>query len=364
MSSASIQVAESNHPRLTLASGGWVLLVAAAVCAALIGWALAPALLFQRPPGDGRTIESYGFDVGNLLVQRELIAPAMRYRDMVPIMHEPRILTAAEALRINEVERGKYLVSTDRVVGVVIDGEPRAYPIALLNVHEIIHDELAGVPIAVTYNWLGDAARVFDRRVTGNVINFGVSGLVYNANLLMYDVRADDEIGGESLWSQLLGRAVSGPAADAGLALHAIPAQLVSWSHWLDLHPDTTVVARDPGLMRRYRRSSPDEYFNSPEIPYPVASLPEGKAKERAIVVRVDGAERMYPLSEIAQRSQPPDDPREAARRRSFMDEVGGVRIRFVYEPVTNTAMVQADAPIDFFHCFRFAWLAMEDATN
>ena len=189
-----------------------MLVLAALITLGLVVWAVAPAIfrMADRPPGDGETIDSYGFDLTTCLVPQNQIAPAMKYRDMVPVLDNPRHAAAAAIQEINAQQHGKYLVSSDQVVGVQIDGASRAYPISVLNVHDIINDTLGGRPIAVTYNWLSETTRVFDRQIDGRTVLFGVSGLVYNSNLLMYDRSADGAPGAESLWAQIEARAVAG----------------------------------------------------------------------------------------------------------------------------------------------------------
>lgn len=377
----------------TFKSGGWVVLAAVLVSMALTSWAIMPVLLKQRPPGDGQNIESYGFDLSTLLIPASEIATPMLHRDMLPRLDDPRTITAAQAWAINEEQRGKYLVTSDRVVGVVINGEARAYPISLLTVHEIINDTLGGRPITVTYSWPGDAVRVFDREVGDEVLEFGVSGLLYNANMLMYDRRESDSSldwleRGESLWSQLQGRAVSGPAAEAQRTLTAVPAQLVSWSHWQELQPETTVIDRDPSLIKRYRRAEPGQYFISSERPpFPVKPLAEqanGKPgwKDRVVAISTGGEHRVYPVSMIARRAAERyhDSPSRDARlgesqyqepryqespnpdaRPTWADNLGGVELVFISDPSSNTVAVFAPngEAFEMAHAFWFAWHAM-----
>jgi hypothetical protein len=370
----------------TFASGGWVLLIAGLVTIALIAWAVMPALVnvWQRPPGDGRTIESYGFDLSTLSVPRETLVPVMLHRDMVPVLTDPPIITAAEATRLTEEERGKFLVSTDRVIGVVINGEARAYPIQLITVHEVVNDALGGVPIAVTYSWLGDAPRVFDRRVDDQTVELGVSGLVANAGTLLYDRRPPAEgepfvewhERGESLWRQFDGLAVSGPAAENNLTLAPINAQLVSWRQWQQMHPETTVLARDPMLLKRYRRSSPDQYFRSADIPYPVKPLPERDLrvrvgnvdmplpgwKDRMIVLTSEGVARVYPFHVIAAMAMRQDNG-HADDPRTWHDSIAGRGVAFTYDPRAETVAVDVENGVAFIHCFWFLWYANHPET-
>ncbi len=367
--------AEAKRPErlFTFKAGGWIVLFSALVMTALAIWAIAPALYraATRPPGDGRTIESYQFDLGNLTVSRETIVPALLHRDMVPVMEEPEILTVAGVQRIAEEERGRFLVPTDRVVGVEINGEARAYPLMLLNVHEVILDTLGGVPIAVTYSWTSDSFRVFDRRLEGEVLTLGVSGLLWNANTLLYDRRppepGEEETPhierGESLWSQITTNAISGPAADHERALRTIPFQFVSWKQWREMHRETTVVARQPHLIKRYRRASPDTYFESEEFRYPATPMPEDQPeiglgrKDRVLVLwRRDAPETrvVYPIKLIADRAE----EISADLARWEHEPFDGIAVTFDYEGATRTVGVHSEHDLEWTRTLWFTWYA------
>lgn len=245
-----------------LREGGWVLLIAAALFAAIIIWALAPAVLrmTDRPPGDGHRIETYLFDLSNKrLPDTADIEPAMLHRDMVPVLDAPLDIHNANDILSIADSRAKYLVSQDTIVGVTINDETRAYPISMLNVHEMVHDELGGVPILVTWHWPSASPRVFDRRIDGHVRMFGVSGLMAGGNLAFYPRHEDLSVGGEPLYSQLLGRTITGTAH----TLTPIPSTFTDWKRWHTEHPDTTVAGRDPALKKRYKHAAPDAYYHS-----------------------------------------------------------------------------------------------------
>ena len=86
-----------------------------------------------------------------------------------------------------------------------------AYPIRLLNWHEIANDTVGGVPFAATYCPLCRTGIVYDRRLDGKVNEIGVSGLLYKSAMVMYDKNT------ESLWSQVLGKAIVGPSTGKSL---------------------------------------------------------------------------------------------------------------------------------------------------
>ena len=127
--------------------------------------------------------------------------------------------------------------STDEVV--VLDGEPaRAYPIRILNYHEIVNDTVEGRPVAVTWCPLCASAVVYDRRIDGEALTFGVSGKLADDDLVMYDRETGSE------WKQSLGECIAGQFA--GEALTVIPAPIVPYETFADENPDGLVLQR-PG---------------------------------------------------------------------------------------------------------------------
>jgi hypothetical protein len=342
---------------LTFASGGWAILGAALLTIAILLWAVSGVVLRRggAPRGDRVNVGSYGFDLSTCLIAKERLTTAGLRKDELRALVDPATIPASEAT----AGRGrKYLVPSDRVIGLEIAGERRAYPLLMLNGHEVVNDTLGGVPVAVTYSPLCDAAAVFDRRVEGETLEFGVSGLLYNANLLMFDRRPGAV--GESLWSQLLGRAIAGPAARDGRQLRQIPAALLSWADWREAHPHTTVIARDPRAARLYEqiRGPYERYFaqgrlkpQHPVDPPPPADGPP--PMERVVAVAVGAHRALFTRSGIARR---------AGASGRWVTEVAGTPLRFVVRHDPPTILVErADTaePALATYCFWFAWHAM-----
>lgn len=348
------QDAQPQQVKLTIASGGYVLIIMAFICVALVAWAVYPALMQagNRPPGDGETIESYGFDISNLELDRAYIDTPLLHRDMTPVMDEPQYLSAADVEALEG--REKYLVSTDRVVGVNLNGESRAYPISILNVHEIIHDTLGGTPIAVTYSWPCDSVVVFDRRYQGETLQFGVSGLLFHANMMFYD--RQETVGGESLFVQLQGKAVSGPRKDQ--VLRRLHYQLVDWQTWLRMHPHTMVVARDDSMLKRYKDAAPTSYFLTEELEgfKKVAPLPADSPwgpKTRVVAVHNPRESLVFAYPWLKEH-------RNENNRVPSPVPLGD--ILFEYHVASDTVQVQwlpERATLHATHCFWFAWKAM-----
>ncbi|MDX1746428.1 MAG: DUF3179 domain-containing (seleno)protein, partial [Halobacteriales archaeon] len=129
------------------------------------------------------------------------------------------------------------LTEANLVIGVERDGTARAYPLKLLNRHEVVNDDLGG-PLLVTYCPLCATGIVADRTIDGDPLTFGVSGHLYQANLVMYDRET------ESLWSQLHALAIRGELTGTRLTLQ--PSTTTTWGKWQTAHPETTVVLPAP----------------------------------------------------------------------------------------------------------------------
>lgn len=129
------------------------------------------------------------------------------------------------------------LARDDEVIGVEVDGRARAYPLSVLSWHEVVNDRFGG-PLLVTYCPICRSGMVAERRVEGEATRFGVSGLLHEENLVLYDART------ESLWSQIEARAIDGPMTGTRLSLR--PSTLTTWSAWQDSHPDTEVLLPPP----------------------------------------------------------------------------------------------------------------------
>ena len=344
----------------TFRGGGWVIVLAAALVVAIATWRLTAILNAPRAPkiGDGKTVASYGFDLSTCLVPREQLVAAGFPRDGLPRLTAPRMLTLPEATELARDMRaehlGKFMVDKQRVVGVSIGGESRAYPLKYLNWHELINDTAGGVPIAVTYNPLCDSTVVFDRRVAGETLEFGISGLLYNSNLLIYDRRSDGVRA--SLWSQLQFRAIAGPAAKRAARLTVLPSAVLPWGRWREQHPETTVLAPDPACIKLYKRTYA-EYFGSDELRFPVAPLPPGEThyKTPLIAVQAENDWQHFLLSEIAGRVD------QAGRWQTIL---GDQTVTFHYASEPATAWVTSDAgeqpPVAY--SFWFAWYACTTA--
>jgi len=161
-------------------------------------------------------------------------------RDAIPAVVDP-VFDASWAETDREIATETYpnptLRPDERVIGLSREGFTRAYPLKLLTRHEVVNDTL-DVPLLVSYCPICKSGLVARRRVDGVVRTFGVSGYLYSANLVLYDGATD------SLWSQLLARAIQGP--ETGTRLTLTVSTTTTWRAWQDEHPDTTVMLPPP----------------------------------------------------------------------------------------------------------------------
>ncbi|MHA1154253.1 MAG: DUF3179 domain-containing protein [Alphaproteobacteria bacterium] len=171
-------------------------------------------------------------------------------KDGIPSIDAPQFVPVAEA---------GDLAATEPVIGLVVAGDARAYPLRILIWHEIVNDTVGGVPVTVTYCPLCNSAVVYDRRVAGEATEFGTTGKLRNSDLVMYD-RAT-----ESWWQQFLGEAIVG--VRTGTRLKVLPARLESWERFAKRHPDGRVLVPNQPGMRAYG-ANPYAGYDSARLPF------------------------------------------------------------------------------------------------
>lgn len=229
---------------------------------------VALALLATLPAA--RAQVANGFDLtGAIIPEREIIAGGPP-RDGILALTDPPRTTANHA--------DGWLAAGDRVIGLAVGRQAVAYPIRILNWHELINDVVGGRPVAVSYCPLCRTGVVFDAGIDGHRAVFGVSGLLYKSDVLLYE-RATD-----SLFSQLLFKGVSG--ALRGRDLQTLPASTTTWEVWRRRHPETEVVSRALPYGLDYGTDPYDWYHRSRKSMFPVRDADRSHpAKDWAFLV-------------------------------------------------------------------------------
>ncbi|MDF1671223.1 MAG: DUF3179 domain-containing protein [Roseovarius sp.] len=203
-------------------------------------------------------------------------------RDGIPALSDPQFIRADDETTIEDREP---------VVTVEIDGEvPRTYPLRYLTWHEIVNDEVGGVAYAVTYCPLCNSVPVFDRRVNGQLLTFGVTGKLRDSNLIMYDRET------ESWWQQATGDGIVGEMT--GAELTQIPSWQESWVEFKRRNPEGLVMA-EPAYPRTYGRN-PYVSYDSATRPFLYnGELPPHDIPALVRVVRVQ--DKAWPVSRLAE---------------------------------------------------------------
>lgn len=205
-------------------------------------------------------------------------------KDGIPAIASPRMESIEAA--------AGWLSDRSPVIAVEIKGEARAYPQAVLMWHEIANDEIAGQPIAVTFCPLCNSSITFDRRVNGETLDFGVSGLLRNSDLVMYDRQT------ESWWQQLTGEGLVGDYA--GVLLDIVPSQVISFASFAERYPEGIVMSRETGFNRRYGINPYTNYDSARGRPFLFRGQVDTRldsAVAHVLAATVDGVAKAYPFA-------------------------------------------------------------------
>ena len=282
-------------------------------------------------------IQKNGFDLSRALIPPADIFHGGPPRDGIPAINNPVFVPAAEV---------DFLRDDDIVIGVRVGDTARAYPTRILVWHEIVNDRIGEDYFAVTYCPLCGTAMVFDRRAGGTVRQFGVSGLLYQSDVLMYDRET------ESLWSQLAMQAVSGEAA--GTALTWLSSDYLTWASWRQQYPDSVVLSSDTGYSRNYAGEPYAAYFADDALMFPVPQTrSELMNKAWVIGILINGAAKAYPVDLFTDNA-------------ALTDEVGGETITVRYHAANRQPSVTRidGSTVPAVLVFWFAWQAFYPATG
>lgn len=176
-------------------------------------------------------------------------------RDCIPSIDQPVFVATSEV---------QFLREDDLVLTVTHNGTTRAYPTRILDHHEIVNDMFGSNPVAITYCPLCGSGLAFDRRQDGQVLDFGVSALLHNSDLVMYDRQT------ESLWQQITGEAFAGKSR--GSQLRTLPLSMVTWKNWREEYPDGQVLTVEGVESDRYRKDAYTDYAESEKLYMPVSA--------------------------------------------------------------------------------------------
>ncbi len=281
-----------------------------------------------------------GFDFTKHSVPLNEIYSGGPPKDGIPSIDNPNFVSGAKA-------EEDFLNDKDRVLGLFLRGRAKAYPIRILNWHEIVNDRIGDKNIVVTFCPLCGTGMVFDSNINGKPMSFGVSGLLYQSDMLLYDRET------ESLWSQIKSSSVAGNLT--GTRLKLLSSTQTTWKDWKKKHPDTLVLSTKTGFRRNYEKDPYQGYYSSPDLMFEVNQKKNWyHPKEQVIGIEVGKTSKVYPFSELSKVSVP------------FTDVVGGITLKVFYDADTQTASIydlkgrQYPSVVGYW----FAWYAFHPETE
>ncbi|GMQ78616.1 MAG: DUF3179 domain-containing protein [Anaerolineae bacterium] len=231
------------------------------------------------------------FRAVNRAVPLTEVQPALirSLRDAIPPLYEPPFVSIAAT--------DKWLSDSDIVLGYADGDEAFAYPIKILNYHEMVSHQVNGRDILASYCPLCRSGIVFDRLLpgTGAPLLLGNTSALYESDMVMFDHQTG------SYWNQVSGDAIVGPLT--GQRMSILPAQMTTWGSWKSLYPDTLALSEDTGFDRNYRQDPFSGYGDrlnaGGQFFFPVSENgrdPRLDPAEIVLGLEVDGVHRAYPL--------------------------------------------------------------------
>jgi len=209
-------------------------------------------------------------------------------KDGIPSIDEPAFRPASEI---------KGIAATEPVIRLEVNGDLRAYPLQVLTWHEIVNDTIGGVPVAVTYCPLCNAALVFNRTVAGEATTFGTTGMLRNSDLVMYDRKT------QSWWQQFTGEAIVG--SETGNELEMLPSRVVAFGDFAAEAPNGKVLVPNNPSMRAYGRN-PYAGYDSAARPFLYnGEMPDGIAPMvRVVAIKDRGSPKAVSLVTLREKGE------------------------------------------------------------
>ncbi len=279
-------------------------------------------------------LETFGFGQDGMDVEIETVFQGCSHRDCIPSIDRPVFLPAGQV---------DFLDPDDLVLSVSHSGETRAYPTRILDRHEIVNDRFGETPLAVTYCPLCGSGLAFVRIVAGSESEFGVSGLLHNNDLIMYDRNT------ESIWQQITGRALAGPRR--GDVLDAVPVSMHSWADWLESHPGAAVLA-PPAGPEGYVKNVYGDYASSDRLLFPV-SVQDARLHAKKVIygIELDGRAIAVESDWLLEQG-------------NWEHEAGGRAIRLQVDLAGGVYGAVDGEPIPVHRMFWFAWYSFHPDTG
>ena len=257
--------------------------------------------------------------------------------DNIPALTNPAVIAADWATNpsISEFDEIGFN-DNDLIIGVYIDGEARAYPHRIFWWHEIINDVLGGKEIAVSYCPLTGTGITFERIFAEKIRTLGVSGKLYNNNLVMYDRDS------ETLFPQMCPKGITGPLA--GTNLNYFPSVETTWGMWKKMYPSTSIVGFNTGYSRDYRNYPYSDYITNHNYMLFGIQPDDTRLLKKDMVsgITIGNEAKVYPFKYMGENSV-------------INDEIGSGKVLILYHNESNMAVAYSRIVDSQIHNFQIS---------
>ncbi len=319
-----------------------LLLLLAVVSLALVGCAQQRTLNLEKIPELTDMEEEMGVKLTErgvkYLVDPNKLVGGGPPKDGIPSIDNPKFVSLEEA--------DQWIEDNELVLAIIYKGVKKVYPLQILVWHEIVNDEIGGDPILITYCPLCGTGIAYERKINGEEVKFGVSGKLYNSNLVMYDRKTN------SYWSQIDGLAIVGELAATKLT--PISIDTIVWRDWKKAHPDSQVLSQQTGFARPYGSDPYGNYYEDSFLFFPVENN-DARVHPKTVVFGIEFSGFYKAYKE--------DDLEELG---VIEDTIGGIRIRVVREDSGQVRITNLETGEEIVkeRGFWFAWYAFHPETE
>jgi hypothetical protein len=279
-------------------------------------------------------LDTFAYSAADIDADIDTVFQGCPQRDCIPSIDRPQFLDTAEV---------EFLEADDLVLSITHAGITRAYPTRILDRHEIVNDHFGNTPVAVTYCPLCGSGLAFVRELDGTEVEMGVSGLLHNNDLIMYDRRT------ESLWQQVTGKAIAGPKR--GSRLEVLPVMVSLWEDWSKVYPDAQVLA-PPTALKNYKKFAYGDYASSDRLLFPVTAQ-DARLHSKKVIYGAEIGEQSVAVAA--------DWLLDAG---SWQHEIEGRLFRLEINAAGAVTATLDGEPVPVHRMYWFAWYSFHPGTN
>lgn len=294
----------------------------------------------QTRPGNTRGYEvdvltdTFGYGADDIDADMDSVFQGCPQRDCIPSIDRPEFLKTTDVA---------YLDGDDIVLSLTHENVTRAYPTRILDRHEIVNDTFGATPVAVTYCPLCGSGLAFVRVLDGEEVQLGVSGLLHNNDLIMYDRKT------ESLWQQITGQAIAGPKR--GSTLQSLPVTMNLWEEWKAANPGAEVLALPSG-QQQYLKKTYGDYDTSDRLLFPVADQ-DARLHVKKVIYGVETGELSIAVEDGWLK-----------KKGSWEHGINGKILRLEVDDAGGVAGSLEGEPVSVHRMYWFAWYSFHPDTS